>query len=340
MDRTEISSLGEFAFIDRLTKAIKLNHKSSKVGIGDDAAVIEQETGSDSLLTTDLFLEGVHFDLVYTPLKHLGYKCLVATIADVYAMNGEPKQVTVSIALSARFCVEDMEELYAGIELAASIYGVDIVAGDTSASQTGLLISMSCLGIVKSGEACLRSGAKPTDLICCTGDLGAAYMGLALLEREKKVFADETEAFEPDFARKEYILERQLKPELKVSILAELKAKGIKPTSMIDISDGLASELLHICKSSKVGVRIYEERLPIDYETAQMAEELGLNTTTVALNGGDDYEFLFTLPLGLMDKAKEIEGLRFIGHITEESLGASLVTRDGSEISLKAQGWK
>ncbi len=313
MDRTEISSLGEFAFIDRLTKEIKLNHKSSKVGIGDDAAVIEQETGFDSLLTTDLFLEGVHFDLVYTPLKHLGYKCLVATIADIYAMNGEPKQVSVSIGLSARFSVEDIEELYAGIELAGSIYGVDIVAGDTSASQTGLLISMSCLGVVKTDEACLRSGAKPTDLICCTGDLGAAYMGLALLEREKKVFAGETEAFE---------------------------AKGIKPTSMIDISDGLASELLHICKSSKVGVRIYEERLPIDYETAQMAEELELNTTTVALNGGDDYEFLFTLPLGLMDKAKEIEGLRFIGHITEESLGASLVTRDGSEISLKAQGWK
>ncbi len=340
MDRTEIASLGEFAFIDRLTKDIKLKHKSSKLGCGDDAAIIKQEDGFETLFTTELFLEGVHFDLIYTPLKHLGYKCLVATIADIYAMNGEPKQLTVSIGLSARFSVEDIEELYAGIELAASIYGVDIVGGDTTASQTGLIISMSCLGQVIAGEGCLRSGAKPIDLICCTGDLGAAYMGLALLEREKKVFAGETENFEPDFSRKEYILERQLKPELKLSILSELKAKGISPTSMIDISDGLASELLHICKSSKVGVRIYEERLPIDYETAQMAEELGLNTTTVALNGGDDYEFLFTLPLGLMDKAKEIDGLRFIGHITEESLGASLVTRDGSEIELKAQGWK
>ncbi len=339
MKRTEISSLGEFAFIDRLTQDIKLKNKTSILGVGDDAAIFASE-GNRSLLTTDLFLEGIHFDLVYTPLKHLGYKCVVATIADIYAMNGLPKQLSVSIGLSARFSFEDIEELYEGIKLAASIYGIDIVGGDTSASQTGLLISMSCIGGVNSEDICLRSEAKPTDLICCTGDLGAAYMGLALLEREKKVFAGETGGFEPDFATNEYILERQLKPELKVSILGDLREKGIKPTSMIDISDGLASELLHICKASKVGVRIYEERLPIDYETARMAEELGLNITTVALNGGDDYEFIFTIPLGLMDKAKEIEGLRFIGHITEESLGASLVTRDGTEISLKAQGWK
>ncbi len=340
MKRTEISSLGEFAFIDKLTQDIQLKNKSSILGIGDDASVIQQEKNSQTVLTTDLFLEGIHFDLVYTPLKHLGYKCVVATIADIYAMNALPEQLTVSIGLSARFSLEDIEELYEGIKLASSIYGVDIIGGDTTASQTGLLISMSCLGRVRPEELCLRSGAKATDLICCTGDLGAAYMGLALLEREKNVFAGETERFEPDFARKEYILERQLKPELKLSVLEGLKEKGIKPTSMIDISDGLASELLHICKSSKVGVRIYEERLPIDYETAQMAEELGLNITTVALNGGDDYEFLFTIPLGLMDKAKEIDGLRFIGHITEESLGASLVTRDGTEISLKAQGWQ
>ncbi len=340
MKRTEISSLGEFAFIDKLTKDIELKNKSSLLGVGDDAGVIQQEKDCNTVLTTDLFLEGVHFDLVYTPLKHLGYKCVVATIADIFAMNAQPRQLTVSIGLSARFSLEDIEELYEGIKLASSIYGLDIIGGDTSASQTGLLISMSCLGSVKAEELSLRSGAKPTDLICCTGDLGAAYMGLALLEREKNVFAGETEHFEPDFASNEYILERQLKPELKVSVLESLREKGIKPTSMIDISDGLASELLHICKSSKVGVRIYEERLPIDYETARMAEELGLNITTVALNGGDDYEFLFTIPLGLMDKAKEIDGLRFIGHITEESLGASLVTRDGTEIALKAQGWQ
>ncbi len=340
MKRTEISSLGEFVFIDKLTQDIKLNNKTSILGIGDDASIIQQEQDCQTVLTTDLFLEGVHFDLVYTPLKHLGYKCVIATIADIYAMNAVPQQLTVSIALSARFSLEDIEELYEGIKLAASIYKLDIIGGDTSASQTGLLISMTCLGSVRAEELCLRSEAKATDLICCTGDLGAAYMGLALLEREKNVFAGETENFEPDFATNEYILERQLKPELKLSVLDSLKEKGIKPTSMIDISDGLASELLHICKSSKVGVRIYEERLPIDYETARMAEELGLNITTVALNGGDDYEFLFTIPLGLMDKAKEIDGLRFIGHITEESLGASLVTRDGTEISLKAQGWQ
>ncbi len=340
MKRTEISSLGEFAFIDKLTKNFQLKQATSKIGVGDDSAVISPQEGFESLLTTDLFLEGVHFDLVYTPLKHLGYKCAVATIADIYAMGGFPTQLTVSIGISARFCVEDLEELYEGIRLASETYGFDVVGGDTSASQTGLLISMSCLGAVQAENLCLRSTAKPTDLICCTGDLGAAYMGLSLLEREKNVFAGETGDFEPDFATNEYILERQLKPELKLSILDELQKKGIKPTSMIDISDGLASELLHLCKSSKVGVRIYEERLPIDYETARMAEELNLNVMTVALNGGDDYEFLFTIPLGLMDKAKEIDGLRFIGHVTEESLGANLVTGNGTEISLRAQGWK
>ncbi len=339
MTKTELSKLGEFAFVDRLTKDVKIKNSSTILGVGDDAALISNEEGKYSVLSSEIFSEGVDFDLVYTPLKHLGYKCVVASIADIYAMNGVPQQLTVSLAISARFCVEDIEELYSGIRLAGERYQVDIVGGDTSASVNGLVISITSLGVVNANEQVGRSGAKPTDLICCTGDLGAAYMGLSLLEREKSVFEGETGTFEPAFESNEYILERQLKPELNIEILEQLRKQGIKLTSLMDISDGLASELLHLCKSSKVGVRLYEDKLPIDYQTAKMAEELNLNVTTVALNGGDDYEFLFTLPLGLMDKAREIEGLRFIGHTTEEGLGANLVTRDGREIPIKAQGW-
>ncbi len=339
MKKTEISKLGEFAFIDQLTKDIKLKNASSLLGVGDDAALIDQKDGLESVLTSEMFQEGIDFDLVYTPLKHLGYKCVVATIADIYVMNAIPQQLTVALAVSARFCVEDIEELYAGMKLAGSTYGVDIVGGDLSASINGLILTLSCLGVAPKEKVVLRSTAKKTDLICCTGDLGSAYMGLALLEREKKVFEGISEGFEPEFESNEYILERQLKPELPVEILKDLDEKGIRPTSLMDISDGLASELLHLCKSSKVGVRIYEERIPIDYQTARMAEEMELNVTTVALNGGDDYEFLFTIPLGLMDQVKEIEGIRFIGHVTEENLGAYMVTSDGREIEIKAQGW-
>lgn len=339
MNRTEISSLGEFGLIRKLTDTIKLSNPSSLVGAGDDAAQILYATGNRTLVSTDLLLEGIHFDLTYTPLRHLGYKAVVTSIADIYAMNGVPRQILVGLGISSRFAVEDLQELYAGMQLACQSYGVDLVGGDTSASLTGLTISMTALGEVSPEAVTTRSGAKPTDLICCTGDLGSAYMGLQLLEREKRVFAGEKEGFDPDFAGHEYILERQLKPELHLQPLQALQARGIRPTSMIDISDGLSSELLHLCRESQVGVRIYEERLPIDYETARMAEEMNLNVVTVALSGGEDYEFLFTIPLGLMDQAKEIEGIRFIGHVTEASLGASLITRDGSEIALRAQGW-
>lgn len=339
MQRTEIASLGEFAFIRRLTEHIKLHNPSSLRGIGDDAAVVAYEAGQKTLITTDLLLEGIHFDLTYTPLKHLGYKAAVSNFSDIYAMNGRPRQLTISIGVSQRFSVEHIEELYAGLRLACERYEVDIVGGDTSSSLTGLCLSLTCIGEASEGQIAYRSGAQPTDLICVTGDLGAAYMGLQLLEREKRVFEGETEEFEPDFAGREYILERQLRPEARREIIEALSARGIIPTSMIDISDGLASELLHLAQESGVGVRIYEDRLPIDYETATMAEEFNLNVTTVALSGGEDYELLFTVPLGLLDQVKEIEGIRFIGHITEASLGSYLVARDGTEVELRAQGW-
>lgn len=339
MQRTEISSLGEFALIRRLTDRIQTQHPSSHKGIGDDASVLAMAEGEKTLVTQDLFLEGIHFDLTYTPLKHLGYKSVVASISNIYAMNAQPRQILVGLGVSARFAVEDLEELYAGIRLAAERYELDIVGGDTTSSLTGLTISMTTIGVGQEGSITYRSGAKPTDLICVTGDLGAAYMGLQLLEREKRVFAGEEGEFTPDFAGREYILERQLRPEARRGLIAELARRGLVPTSMIDVSDGLASELRHLAHESGVGVRIYEDRLPIDYETAAMAEEFNLNVTTVALSGGDDYELLFTIPLGLMDKVKDIDGVRVIGHITEPSLGACLVARDGSELALVAQGW-
>lgn len=340
IQRTEISSLGEFAFIRHLTDKLPIYHPDSKHGVGDDACVIAEKCDLETLVTHELFLEGVHFDLTYTPLKHLGYKAVVATISDIYAMNAEPRQLLVGLGVSGRFSVEDAEELYAGIRLACEKYRLDLVGGDTTSSLTGLTLGMTCVGRGVKERITYRSGAKPTDLICVTGDLGSAYMGLQLLEREKRVFAGEDNTdFTPDFAGREYILQRQLRPEVPKSVLEELAKRGITPSSMIDVSDGLASELKHIAHESKVGVRVYEERLPIDYETASMAEEFNLNVTTVALNGGDDYEMLFTIPLGLMDQVKDIDGLRIIGHITEESLGTCLVARDGTEIELVAQGW-
>lgn len=291
---TEISSLGEFRLIEKLTQDFKIKHSSTCHGVGDDCAVLNYSTNSHTraLVTTDVLLEGIHFDLTYTPLRHLGYKAAVVNFSDVYAMNGEPRQITVSLGISKRFTVEHMAELYAGIKLACDQYGVDLVGGDTSASVTGLLISITCIGEGKEGNIVYRNGARDTDLICVSGDLGAAYMGLQLLEREREVSAGQQD-FQPDFAGREYILERQLKPEARRDVIEEMRELGIHPTAMMDVSDGLSSELLHICKDSGVGCRVYEDRIPIDYQTAIMAEELNMNLVTAAMNGGEDYELLF-----------------------------------------------
>lgn len=338
--QTEISSIGEFGLIDRITKDFPLRNVSSKKGVGDDAAVLSFGD-KEALVTTDLLLEGIHFDVRYVPLKHLGYKAAIVNFSDIYAMNGTPKQITVSLGVSSRFTIEHIEQIYSGIRLACEIYGVDLVGGDTSASVTGLVISITCIGEAAKDDIVYRSGAKPTDLICVSGDLGAAYMGLQLLERENRVAAGakKDEDFQPDFAGKEYILERQLKPEARRDIIAILKEKGIKPTSMMDISDGLSSELLHICKDSNVGCRVYEDKIPIDYQTAIMAEELNMNLVTAAMNGGEDYELLFTMPITDREKIENINGVHMIGYVTQPELGAALVTRDGNEIGIKAQGW-
>ena len=336
-NRTEISTLGEFGLIKHLTQNIKLQNPESKYGIGDDAAVLEFNN-QQTLVTTDLLMEGVHFDLIYTPLKHLGYKAAIVNFSDIYAMNGTPKQITVSLAVSKRFCIEDLEQFYDGLELACQLHGVDIVGGDTTSSVTGLAISITCIGVAEKDQIIYRNGAKETDLICVSGDLGAAYMGLQLLEREQAVFNGEEEV-NPDFSGKEYLLERQLKPEARKDIIETLIKKNIHPTAMMDISDGLSSELMHICTQSNVGCRVYEERIPIDYQTAVMAEELNMNVTTCALNGGEDYELLFTVPLTEHEKVSSIEGIKVIGHITKPELGCGLITRDGQEFELKAQGW-
>lgn len=334
---TEISQLGEFGLIDRLTKDFPLVNKSTVKGVGDDAAILRYGD-KDVLVTTDLLLEGIHFDLRYVPLKHLGYKAAVVNFSDVYAMNGTPRQITVSLGVSARFTVEHIEELYEGIRLACRVYGVDLVGGDTSASVTGLVISITCIGDAAPDEIVRRDGAKETDLICVSGDLGAAYMGLQLLEREKVASMGKTD-FQPQFQGKEYLVERQLKPEARRDIVEELDKAGIVPTAMMDVSDGLSSELLHICKQSNAGCRVYEDRIPIDYQTAIMAEELNMNLVTAALNGGEDYELLFTVPLHCHEKIEKIKGVKVIGHITRQDLGCALVTRDGGEMELRAQGW-
>lgn len=335
--RTEISTLGEFGLIDHLTGGLEHYNSSTRRGVGDDAAVIDMG-GRATLVTTDLLLEGIHFDLTYTPLKHLGYKSAMVNLSDIYAMNGTPRQLTVSLGISRRFCIEDIEELYAGIRLACEDHKVDIVGGDTTSSLTGLTISITCIGDAAHDEIVYRDGAKDTDLICVSGDLGAAYMGLQLLEREKAALKGNDDV-QPDFAGREYILERQLRPEARRDIIAKLREAGVRPTAMIDISDGLSSELMHICKQSAVGCRIFEEHIPIDYQTAAMAEELNLNLTTCALNGGEDYELLFTVPIGDHEKIAAMEGVRMIGHITRPELGMALITRDGNEMELKAQGW-
>lgn len=349
----EIAKLGEFGLIEHLTKDIKPQNTSTAYGIGDDCAVMHYPD-KQVLVTSDLLMEGVHFDLTYTNLKSLGYKAAMVNISDIFAMNGCPRQLVVSIALSKRFTVEDMEEFYAGLRAACNKWNVDIVGGDTTSSFTGLAISITCIGEADKEDIVYRNGAKETDLICVSGDLGAAYMGLQLLEREKTVYYQQVEEakrkgnkkelgnlsqFQPDFAGKEYLLQRQLNTEARGDIIKRLKDTGIKPTAMIDISDGLSSELMHICKQSNVGCRIFEKNLPIDYQTAVMAEEMNMNVTTCALNGGEDYELLFTVPIGDYAKIETLEDVRLIGHITKPELGCMLITRDDNEFELKAQGW-
>jgi len=336
--QTEISTIGEFGLIDRLTAGLVPSNSSTTVGVGDDAAILSFQSGNEVLVTTDMLLENVHFDLTYVPLKHLGYKAAVVNFSDIYAMNGTPKQITVSLGISRRFTVEHIEELYSGIRIACAEYGVDIVGGDTCASNQGLVISITAIGEAPKGKVVRRNGAHDTDLICVSGDLGAAYMGLQLLEREKVASAGQKD-FVPDFAGKEYLVERQLKPEARRDIVRLLAEKDIQPTAMIDVSDGLSSEIMHICKQSGTGCRIYEDRIPIDYQTAVMAEELNMNLVTAALNGGEDYELLFTVPLADHDKVSSIEGVKLIGYITKPGDGCALITRDGAEIPLKAQGW-
>ncbi len=337
MSETEISTLGEFGLIDQLTRDFKVKNASTIRGVGDDCAVIDYGD-MKTLVTTDLLLEGIHFDLTYTPLKHLGYKAVAVNLSDVYAMNGTPRQITVSLGISKRFTVEHINELYAGIYAACERYGVDLVGGDTSASVTGLLISITCIGEARDEDIVYRSGARDTDLICVSGDLGAAYMGLQLLERERVAGAGQKD-FQPDFAGKEYLLERQLKPEPRADVIAELRELGIKPTAMMDVSDGLSSELLHICKDSGVGCRVYEDRIPIDYQAAVMAEELNMNLVTAAMNGGEDYELLFTVPLTQHEKVEQMKTARLIGRITKPELGAYMVARDDTELEIRAQGW-
>lgn len=339
MNETEISTLGEFGLIKELTKNFSLKHKSTVLGIGDDCAILDYSTDdTETLITTDLLLEGIHFDLTYVPLRHLGYKAAVVNFSDVYAMNGVPRQITVSLGISKRFTIEHITELYDGIRIACEEYGVDLVGGDTSASVTGLIISITCVGEARKGNSVRRSGARDTDLVCVSGDLGAAYMGLQLLERERKAGAG-IKDFQPDFAGKEYIIERQLKPEARRDVIAEMAQLGIHPTAMMDVSDGLSSELLHICQDSNVGCRIYEDRIPIDYQTAIMAEELNMNLVTAAMNGGEDYELLFTVPLTEHEKIEQMKTAKLIGRITKPELGAYLVTRDDAELEIRAQGW-
>lgn len=344
----EIAELGEFGLIGRLTKDLPRHNESTIKAAGDDCAVMHYPD-REVLITTDMLMEGIHFDLTYYDMKHLGYKSAMVNISDIFAMNGTPRQMLVSIALSKRFKVEDLDDFYEGLRMACDKWGVDIVGGDTTTSLTGLAISITCIGEARHDDIVYRNGAKETDLICVSGDLGAAYMGLQLLEREKAVYyqmvaeakkkGKEVPDFQPDFSGKEYLLQRQLKTEARGDIIQRLRDAGIRPTSMMDISDGLSSELRHICKQSGVGCRIFEKQLPIDYQTAVMAEELNMNVTTCALNGGEDYELLFTVPIGDHERIQQMEDVHLIGHITNASLGHVLVTRDDQEFELKAQGW-
>ena len=341
---TDISTLGEFGLIRHLTKDLPTLNASTVKGVGDDCAILDYGGPKRVLVSSDMLMEGIHFDLVYTPLKHLGYKAAQVNFSDLYAMNGVPRQLLVSVAVGKRFQVEHLEDLYAGIRLACEKYGVDLVGGDTCSSLTGLALSLTCIGEAVPDEVVGRDGAQVNDLVCVSGNLGAAYMGLQLLEREKKAFesrpATDAPAAQPDFAGREYLLERFLKPEARRDIVERLREAGIRPTSMMDVSDGLSSEMLHLRRASKCGCRIYEERLPLDYQTAVAAEELNLNVTTCALNGGEDYELVFTVPLSQYEQVSKLEDVHVVGSITKEELGCVLVARDGNEFELKAQGFQ
>ncbi len=337
--RTELSSLGEFGLIKHLTQHIEIKNPSSIKGVGDDAAVINYSEGDKvTLVTTDMLVEGVHFDLTYVPLKHLGYKSVVVNLSDIYAMNGQPKQITVSFALSNRFSLESIEELYAGMLMACEKYGVDLVGGDTTSSLSGLVISITAIGEGDKNKVVYRNTAKESDLLCVSGDLGGAYMGLQILEREKAVFK-ENPKIQPDLEGKDYILERQLKPEARRDIIKLFEALEMKPTSMIDVSDGLASEILHLCDQSQVGCELYEEKIPIDPQTYDTARQFNLDPTMCALSGGEDYELLFTISTSDYDKVKNQLDFTVIGHVTNKTAGANLVTKSGGSHPLQAQGW-
>ena len=343
MDKTEsnntpIGELGKFGLIDHITKKVKPEKRSTITGIGDDSAVIDSGKHL-TLVSTDLLLEGIHFNLVYTPLRHLGYKAVIRAISDIYAMNGTPGQVLIALGISSKFNVEQIKEIYEGIYLACEKYEVDLAGGDTTSSLTGLTIGVTAVGTVEKNNLVKRDGAKPNDLICVTGDFGASFMGLQLLERERKLF-DKEKVTQPDLIGFEYVIGRQLKPEFPVKTLTELRHAEIRPTSMIDVTDGLASDLLHICKLSNTGCRIYSNKIPIDYQTSSLAEEFNIDPLIPALNGGEDYELLFTLPLDLFGKSKLIQSVKVIGHMTAPSSGNYLVGDNGSEVEISAQGWQ
>lgn len=336
-DRTSLSELGEFGLIEHITKHFKASHASTIKAVGDDAAVVDASE-KQTLITTDLLVEGVHFDLSYMPLKHLGYKAVMVNLSDVYAMNGSAEQITVSIAVSNRFPLEAIEELYAGIQLACETYTIDLIGGDTTSSTKGMLISITAIGKANKEDIVYRNGAKESDLIVVTGDLGAAYLGLQVLEREKQVFQVDPKN-QPDLDSYAYLIERQLKPEARKDVAGFLKELGVKPTSMIDISDGLSSEIMHICSQSKVGCKIYEDKLPLDPQVISASEEFNMDSTMIALSGGEDYELLFTVPIADFDNIKGNPNFSIIGHVTDQNQGMNLVTRAGQEMELKAQGW-
>lgn len=338
MTQTAVSKYGEFGLIEHLTKNIQIKNLNTKLGIGDDCAILESQSETDIVITTDLLMEGIHFDLIYCPLKHLGYKAVMVNLSDVYAMNAIPKQITVSIAISSKFSVENIEQLYEGIQLACENHSIDLIGGDTSSSLTGMVISITAIGEVAKDKAVKRKGANPTDLICVSGDLGGAFIGLQILEREKHVFT-KTGSQSPKLEGYDYVLERQLKPEARKDIIGQLAQYNIHPTSMIDISDGLSSELLHICKQSEVGCKIYSEKIPINKETANIATEFSIEPLTAALNGGEDYELLFTVPLDEFHKLSMVKDISIIGNIVEKAEEARLVTPQGEKLELKAQGW-
>lgn len=338
INATPIGKFGKYGLIDLLTKNAGQANKSTHSAVGDDSAVIDSG-GSFTLVTTDMLLEGIHFNLIYTPLKHLGYKAVIRAISDIYAMNGRPGQLLAAIGISSRFSVEQVSELYEGVYLACKKYSVDLAGGDTTSSMTGLTICVTAAGTVEKEKIVRRSGARPNDLICVTGDLGAAYMGLQLLERERKLF-ENNKGFQPELKGYEYVIGRQLKPDFPSSVLDDLKESDILPTSMIDISEGLASDLLQICKWSSAGCRIYSGRIPVDRETFRLAEEFGIDPVIPSLNGGEDYELLFTVPLNLIEKIKTVKSVSVIGHLTQANSGMYLVSDDGSEVELKAQGWR